>query len=127
MWRKVEAADRRGDLFAKRSSLMVEWAKFCAKIKSAGRGYVVPTRSIARPTQQFKSGPTSRHCHAWSCTQFFPSCKCSDPAAADVERLLDYLSRLRTELDVLGQADVVDSLAQRRQHSVDGGIGIGSF
>ena len=41
---KVEAAYRRGDLFAKRASLMAEWAKFCARTKSAGRGQVVPMR-----------------------------------------------------------------------------------
>ena len=41
---KVEAAYRRGDLFAKRCSLMAEWAKFCTKTKSAGRGQVVPMR-----------------------------------------------------------------------------------
>jgi hypothetical protein len=28
---KVEAAYRRGDLFAKRAALMEEWAAFCAK------------------------------------------------------------------------------------------------
>ncbi len=34
---KVEAAYRRGDLFAKRVSLMAEWAKFCAKTTSGAR------------------------------------------------------------------------------------------
>ena len=39
---KVEAAYRRGDLFAKRRLLMAEWAKFCARIKGARDGQVVP-------------------------------------------------------------------------------------
>jgi integrase len=37
---KVEAAYRRGDLFEKRRTLMIEWAKFCAMPKLAGN--VVP-------------------------------------------------------------------------------------
>ena len=41
---KVEAAYRRGDLFAKRATLMAEWGKFSAKAKSAGQGQVVPIR-----------------------------------------------------------------------------------
>jgi integrase len=43
---KVEAAYRRGDLFAKRRALMTEWAKFCETppAKSAGK-VVVPLRA----------------------------------------------------------------------------------
>ena len=40
---KVEAAYRRGDLFAKRRRLMDAWAKFCAKLPAAA-GQVVPLR-----------------------------------------------------------------------------------
>jgi integrase len=40
---KVEAAYRRGDLFAKRAALMEEWAAFCAKAPAA----VVALREMA--------------------------------------------------------------------------------
>ena len=40
---KVEAAYRRGDLFAKRRQMMAEWATFCAKVEPA-KGAVVPMR-----------------------------------------------------------------------------------
>jgi hypothetical protein len=39
---KVEGAYRRGDLFEKRSRLMEEWARYCAKPVKAGK--VVPIR-----------------------------------------------------------------------------------
>jgi integrase len=41
---KVEAAYRRGDLFAKRAALMDEWAEFCAKVPA---GVVPPLREAA--------------------------------------------------------------------------------
>jgi hypothetical protein len=51
---KVEAAYRRGDLFAKRQLLIAEWAKFCARIKRAGNdrasrieGRLLPAVGIA--------------------------------------------------------------------------------
>jgi integrase len=44
---KVEAAYRRGDLFAKRMQLMSAWAKFCASPASAS-GCVVPFEQAAR-------------------------------------------------------------------------------
>jgi integrase len=40
---KVEAAYRRGDLFAKRRQLMDAWAAFCAAVRSVGK--VVPLRA----------------------------------------------------------------------------------
>jgi integrase len=43
---KVEAAYRRGDLFEKRTRLMAEWAKYCAKEPVAG-GVVVPIGASA--------------------------------------------------------------------------------
>ena len=42
---KVEAAYRRGDLFAKRTMMMDEWAVFCTKVEPA-RGAVVPIRKV---------------------------------------------------------------------------------
>ncbi len=43
---KVEAADRRGDLFAKRRRLMADWASFCGTVKRGG---------IVTPIQATKS------------------------------------------------------------------------
>jgi integrase len=40
---KVEAAYRRGDLFAKRARLMADWARFCAS--PSAKGEVVPLRA----------------------------------------------------------------------------------
>ena len=37
---KVEAAYRRGDLFAKRTKMMNDWAKFCGTVQH--KGEVVP-------------------------------------------------------------------------------------
>ena len=42
---KVEAAYRRGDLFEKRSSLMAEWARFCASPVGTQGGNIVSIRS----------------------------------------------------------------------------------
>jgi integrase len=39
---KVEAAYRRGDLFAKRQRLMADWARYCGTVQTAGK--VVPIR-----------------------------------------------------------------------------------
>ena len=41
---KVEAAYRRGDLFAKRARLMADWAKYCTSPKHSGD--VVPMRGL---------------------------------------------------------------------------------
>jgi integrase len=41
---KTEAAYRRGDLFEKRRRLMDEWAAYCGRIASVGRGEVVALR-----------------------------------------------------------------------------------
>ncbi len=43
---KVEAAYRRGDLFAKRRRMMKDWAKFCGTVPQAD-GVVVPLRGVA--------------------------------------------------------------------------------
>jgi integrase len=43
---KVEAAYRRGDLFAKRSRLMAEWAKYCSRLESES-GSVTAMRARA--------------------------------------------------------------------------------
>ena len=51
---KVEAAYRRGDMFAKRAQMMNAWAKFCDSPASAG-GQVVAFKSTAR------RGPDVRH------------------------------------------------------------------
>jgi integrase len=45
---KVEAAYRRGDLFAKRARLMADWAKFCATKPAAASSKVVALREIQR-------------------------------------------------------------------------------
>jgi hypothetical protein len=42
---KVEAAYRRGDLFAKRVALMSDWAKFCTHDARKDRGQIVSIRS----------------------------------------------------------------------------------
>jgi hypothetical protein len=63
---KVEAAYRRGDLFAKRQLLIAEWAKFCARIKRAGDGQVVPIGrrgSKGGFCQRLGSLPVARVCN----------------------------------------------------------------
>lgn len=45
----VEAAYRRGDLLAKRTTLMQDWADYCARSPSAGDN-VVPLRKLGEPT-----------------------------------------------------------------------------
>jgi integrase len=42
---KVEAAYRRGDLFAKRARLMADWMKFCATKLDGASNVVTPTRA----------------------------------------------------------------------------------
>jgi integrase len=42
---KVEAAYRRGDLFAKRARLMADWAKFCTNQAGVAAGAVTPIRA----------------------------------------------------------------------------------
>ena len=44
---KVEAAYRRGDLFAKRSRLMAEWAKYCSQLDKGQTGVVTAIRARA--------------------------------------------------------------------------------
>ena len=44
---KVEASYRRGDLFAKRTRLMADWAKFCMTWPADAAGNVVPMRAGA--------------------------------------------------------------------------------
>jgi integrase len=44
---KVEAAYRRGDLFAKRERLMIEWARYCAQPPTVTAGNVTPLRAGA--------------------------------------------------------------------------------
>ncbi|MDE1998792.1 MAG: integrase, partial [Burkholderiales bacterium] len=39
---KVEAAYRRGDMFAKRRRMMDDWAKFCDQVEGNASGKVIP-------------------------------------------------------------------------------------
>ena len=42
---KVEAAYRRGDLFAKRRQIMDAWARFCAQMATMNSAAIVPLRA----------------------------------------------------------------------------------
>jgi hypothetical protein len=45
---KVEAAYRRGDLFAKRVRLMTDWARYCGSKQVVTSAKVVPLREAGR-------------------------------------------------------------------------------